>query len=271
MIAEPILDARDRAVWDVWCRTALVHAQTQAHRDRVDRAKRHAADALQRVPNAYVPWSGGKDSTALAHLVRVELGADVPAVSEKDDLDYPGEVEYVERLAAAWGLRLRIVRPDIAPTELIASRLAAMHPGDEIHARAAELSERCFYSVMRVVERDYDLTIWGIRTAESQRRRIARARNGITYQLAAGHWRSQPIADWLDIDVYAYLLAREIPVLDVYRCVGLMHAREPWRIRKSWWLPGTSASHGQIAWLRRYYPSLYRRMLGWWPHACAFG
>lgn len=203
----------------------------------------------------------------MTHLVRVRLGADVEAMSEKDDLDYPGEEQYVRELAAAWGLRLRIVRPDVSPSEWIAAHAAEMHPGDELHARSAGLSKACFYRVMERANADYDLVMLGLRTEESGIRRGLRRARGRHYTIADGTDRALPVADWTGLDVYAYAEAHGIDLLPLYRCVGFMHADEPWTLRKSWWLPGTGARFGQIAWLRRYYPSLYRRLCEWMPAA----
>ena len=47
-----------------------------------------------------------------------------------------------------------------------------------------------------------------------------------------------------------------------------MHKSNPGAIRKSWWLPeGNAARHGGVAWLRHYYPSLYRTLAEWVPAA----
>ena len=84
-----------------------------------------------------------------------------------------------------------------------------------------------------------------------------RALRGPTYRKQSGQWACSPIVDWGGIDVMAYLAAREIEPLPVYRCIAFAHDREPWRVRKSWWLPGAATSKGGMAWLRHYWPSLY--------------
>lgn len=42
---------------------------------------------------------------------------------------------------------------------------------------------------------------------------------------------------------------------------------DPARIRVAWWLPAGHTADGQVAWLRRYYPSLYRQLTAWMPDA----
>lgn len=275
MTAEPILRADDHAAWDLWHRTAAVHARTLVFRRHVDSAKRAVDVALARSRRACVSLSGGKDSTDLAHLVTIEMGArDVDLLSEKDDLDYPGEESYVTGLAAAWGARLRIVRPPISPAAFIEAeaRAGRLHTGDDIHGRAAALSKACFYKVMEEADRDYDVVMLGLRAEESGIRRHVRVSRGLVYDLKSrgGQIRANPLGDWKGIDVYAYALSRGIELLHVYRCLGLMHAAEPWTLRKSWWLPGAGSARGQVVWLERYYPSLFRRLVSWLPGAALF-
>jgi 3'-phosphoadenosine 5'-phosphosulfate sulfotransferase (PAPS reductase)/FAD synthetase len=100
----------------------------------------------------------------------------------------------------------------------------------------------------------------GLRSEESGIRRRVREMRGRCFRLASGQLRCLPVADWSGLDVFAYAHSRNIELLPVYRCVALMHAREPWLIRKSWWLPGSHAAQGGVVWLRRYYPSLYDKM-----------
>src|SRR5690606_3041665 len=118
MCPEPLLDAHDRACWDRLMIQARMHARSREHQRLVDAAKRIASRALERSERPAVYWSAGKDSTALSALV-LDLDPSVSLVSEKDDLDYPGEEAYVTELAARWGARLEILRPEISPAEWI--------------------------------------------------------------------------------------------------------------------------------------------------------
>lgn len=253
-------------------RTAAIHASTRAFGRRLDEARRVADALLEKAPHACVAWSGGKDSTCLAHLVVVDRGArDVVLVSEKDDLDYPGEEDYVQRLACEWGADLRIVHPNVSPAEWFRSHAAELLPGDDIHARSAGLSKACFYSVVEAATGGFAGLMMGLRAAESSRRSAARKAHGKLYRVRSGQWRASPIGDWDGLDVLAYAESRGVELLHVYRCIGFMHANDPWNVRKSWWLPGKSAAYGQVAWLRRYYPSLHRKLMSWMPRASMFG
>jgi 3'-phosphoadenosine 5'-phosphosulfate sulfotransferase (PAPS reductase)/FAD synthetase len=264
---EPILSREDERIWNSWCATAMMHFRSAAHRRRVDQAKRITSACLEAHPNSAVMWSGGKDSTALSHLVAVELGAKVPLVSEKDDLDFDGEESYLQLLATDWDARLEILRPPISPRQWFAEHAVELGNGVDIHSRAAALSKECFYSVVEADNKKRDAIFLGLRAAESKGRERNLAFNGHTYQRNDGLTICCPIGDWEGIDVYAYLLTHDIGLLPLYRCVALMHAREPWTVRKSWWIPGAASSHGYTAWLRHYWPSLYRQLCDWMPQA----
>lgn len=261
-MTEPRLSVEDLRIWGSWQRTAELHSRTRQHQRRVDQARRVVSDVLLRDPTACCMWSAGKDSTAMAHLVH-EMAPDVLLVSEKDDLDYPGEREYVETLARRWGARLQVVTPNVSPREWIARNATGLAVYEDFHSRVAELSKACFY---RVVEEASDghAILLGLRSEESRGRLMNRATHGLLYQ-SRDRWVACPLGDWSGIDVYAYLVSQGVDLLPLYRCVAFMHAREPWRVRKSWWLPGAHGRHGGVAWLRHYYPALYRQLVEWIP------
>lgn len=262
MTSEPRLNAEDIRCWESWRLAFRLRARSREFQRRLDDARRLVDRELARASSPMVSWSAGKDSTAMTHLVVVDRQRlDVQVMSEKDDLDFPGEESYVRELAAAWGARLTVVRPELSPLEWIERRAGFMDPCDDIHGRNAGLSKACFYGVMEEANRGSDLVMMGLRSEESGHRRNLRQRRGPAYTLKSGRRHVLPIVDWSGLDVFAYLEWAGIEPLPVYRCIGFMHAREPWRLRKSWWLPGRGAAHGQAAWLRRYYPSLHARYM----------
>jgi phosphoadenosine phosphosulfate reductase len=261
---EPILTDEDRRQWALWERTCRLWAGTPQHRARVDRA-REALRTFALSSSAWrVMWSGGKDSTALVHLAAFAGIGPVRAVSVKDDLDFPGEEAYVRALADRWAVDLEVLHPPTSLIAHIASHEERYSVGADIHGREADLSRVAFYPILRAhhaAHGPYDIAL-GLRAAESRGRTVNRATRGITYRKADGQATCQPIADWADRDVYAYLFAHDVPILPLYRCVRLAEA--PGRVRKSWWLPGKAATQGGTIWLRTYYPSLFaqlRRML----------
>lgn len=274
---EPILRDADAEAWNGLRMLALAHARTRDHARAVDRARRFVGEALAAGSIWSAMWSGGKDSTAMSHLIAAELGKPVDLVSEKDDLDYPGELEYVTGLARQWGAKLQVIHPRQSPAEWIRQHGRDMRGAQDMHGRAAGLSKACFYNEVEASNAGRDGIFLGLRAEESAARAINRVAHGVMYRKRptalnpAGLMVCQPLADWTGVDIFAYLLSREIPILPVYRCIGLMHAREPWKVRKSWWIPGTHGALGQVTWLRRYWPSLYLKLCEWIPSAKGLG
>jgi 3'-phosphoadenosine 5'-phosphosulfate sulfotransferase (PAPS reductase)/FAD synthetase len=274
---EPRLGPADHSAWSSLRILALAHARTRDHARAVDRAKAAGWKALETAHAWHLMWSGGKDSTAMAHLMTVGMGEKVKLVSEKDDLDYPGELEYVTGLARAWGASLEVIRPKESPAEWVRQHGLGIGGADDMHGRDAGLSKACFYNVVEESNRGADGIFLGLRGEESTGRLRNRCMNGLMYRKRptptspAGLMVCQPIADWTGLDVFAYLFSHGIDPLDVYRCIGLMHRREPWTVRKSWWIPGSQGARGQVTWLRHYWPSLYLRLCEWIPAVKGLG
>lgn len=295
---EPVLTDDDRQVWASWMRAAMEHSRTRAHRKVVERARiavieaigfvaKHPPAGATKRPALYV--SGGKDSTVMAHLACITSGcaASFDLVSEHDDLDYPGEREHIERLATLCGAPLTLLTPPFSPRVWIAEAAARgeLRADTELHSRASTLAAEGFYALVDADNRGRPLIAMGLRREESKVRRIVankalgartRARragiewpaSGITYWHAgASQWRCLPVAEFRGLDVYAYAAAHDLELLPVYRCLGLMHRDDPSRLRTDGWIPEGHARDGQIAWLRRYYPSLYRQLRAWMPDA----
>jgi 3'-phosphoadenosine 5'-phosphosulfate sulfotransferase (PAPS reductase)/FAD synthetase len=202
----------------------------------------------------------------LTHLLS-SLQPTIPAISEKDDADFPGEVEYVKARAGEWGLDLRIVQPAESAIEWLRARRDRFDGVSELHARSSEFARVFFYDVIEQAMEPFDCVFMGLRGEESGTRQGLFERRRATYQLKSGQWHSSPLAYWRGIDVYAYALNAGIPLLHVYHCIGFIHRQRPWEVRKSWWLPGRYAAHSQAGWLRRYYPSLYDRWRELFPDA----
>lgn len=296
-IEEPVLTDDDRAVWDSWMRAAREHARTQAFARKVERARVAVIEACEWVARHPVPdrtappgasASSGKDSTVMLHLIAELAGCrHVVAVTQQDDLDYPGEHEYAAARAARLGIAQHLIVPTISARQFIADAAARgeIMCHDDAHTRAAGLSEQTFYPLMERDNATRPLAFLGLRREESKNRdRVAgwaireawRRReageegpnSGLTrWHKGSGHWRCYPVAEFRGIDVYGYAARYDVELLPVYRCVGLMHRDDPSRIRVAWWLPAGHTQDGQVAWLRRYYPSLYRTLLSWMPDA----
>lgn len=258
--AEPVLTPQDVALWRRWSTMWREWARTASHARAVDRARRVLSEFLEHHAGvAHLGWSAGKDSTALAVLA-AQLGARVPVLSVKDDLDFPGEVEYLTEVSSRFPMDLHIRRPGFSLQDWI--RDHGLDVASELHSRASAFSRAAFYDVIAAWCREQNSTgaILGIRAAESSAREAAAAARGQIYQRRDGEWVCLPLLWWRQDDVYAFLLGNRVEPLHVYRCIRF-HAERPERVRKSWWIGGTANRRGAAVWLRTYYPSLYRRLV----------
>ena len=259
---EPVLSGEDRRLWETWCRTAALHARTSPFKRRVEQALRAVERAFEATDDWCLAWSAGKDSTVLLHLVRVLAGRDVPVYSEKDDLDFPGEEDYVRRLAEQWDVRLTVVRPSVSLRRWVAENAErlGLRADEDFHGRAAALSKEHFYDLIERHTKRHAGTFLGLRAGESAGRKANRRVRGLVYRRSDGHYIGTPLGDWSGMDVLAYAVSNDIELLPVYQCIALAHRNEPWHLRKSWWIPGSHAAMGGVAWLARYYPSLFREL-----------
>jgi 3'-phosphoadenosine 5'-phosphosulfate sulfotransferase (PAPS reductase)/FAD synthetase len=299
-VTEPILRDDDRAVWEAWMRAAAVHGRTQAFARKVERARVAVIEACEWVEQHPVPgrteppgasMSSGKDSTVMGHLIAVLAGCrHVVAVTQQDDLDYPGEHEFAAERAARFGMAQHIVSPHESVRAQIASAAerGELRSYDELHTRASRIPRETFFALLEADNLTRPIAFLGLRREESRNRdRVATwasieaarlresggdgPRSGLTrWHKGSGHWRCYPIADFTGLDVYAYAARYDVSLLPVYQCVGLMHRRDPSRIRVDGWVPGGHTADGQVAWLRRYYPSLYRQLCEWMPDASMY-
>lgn len=265
---EPRLTDDDAQVWSRWCATWRLHARTRTYASRVRKARERVRETFAKHERVCVAFSGGKDSRVMLELIDQEARAlrrDFEIMSHKDDCDYPGELEYVRRESARYGRELTVLTPAFSVAEWMAANARGV---DDFHSRASDLSDRAFYSLVTEYNARFDAVFLGLRADESHARRMNRRMRGTLYTKANGETISTPIADWRGNDVFAFALENEIELLPIYKCLAFANAREPWRIREAWWLPnGVAACLGGVAWLRRYYPSLYRQLCEWWPTA----
>lgn len=237
-------------------RQVATHRVTRAHRRVVDQARRYIAKALDLDRDWRVGVSCGKDSTALALLLAEEAGG-FAGISVKDDLDYPGERAYLEALERRTGHRVEVLEPKESLRAFLKREGVSLV--EELHSRAAELSSQHFYGLLdeHRARAGHDGVILGLRGEESRGRRLNLAMRGPIYRRDYdGLWVAQPLANWSALDVHAFCLSREVPLLPLYLCID--PEMDAFRIRKSWWVAGGGpARYGHYVWLRRWWPMLW--------------
>lgn len=231
----------------------LAHSRLSAHKRLVEQTSEAIEQALDSVTPWYVSVSGGKDSTALLHLV-VSVAGTIDAVHHEDEIIAPGTVEYVETLGQWAGVRLiRTAAPIRHSDEHTAWRdkpwLRPLPPGT------------CWFST-RAEQLAWYQSQWmggfvGTRREESAVREISYRVNGAHYYATTrGWWVNTSLHRWRLTDVWAYLLSHDIPYhpgYDVMTAAGVPRDRQrigpPTNVRA---LTGSS-----MAWLRMGWPQYY--------------
>lgn len=233
--------------WATWEATWRLHAKSRAFAHSVETAKRLAREGAAKVAprsngvgGLFCALSGGKDSVAMAGIL-VEAGIDVPSVHTTTKLDYPDTLATVEAVAEHLNLELEVVEPANCEwhVEQVCRRFGVAKPQppvdgyDELSIleavpASATLPEmldqyrRATASgnmgVAYTYEHEYAGSFCGLRSEESNARAMYRAVWGPVFQSRKDQtWRVCPLLGWSDLDVYAFIVDRGLPLHPWYR------------------------------------------------------
>jgi phosphoadenosine phosphosulfate reductase len=162
-----------------------------------------------------------KQSSVLVHMVS-ELGIDVDVIELDTHLFFKETYETRDRLVERYGLTL--IRPEILT-------IAEQHKREGPNLWESN-PDRCCHirKVEPLIEalRPYDAWVSGIRRQQSPSRANARkAERSERY----GVWKIQPLADWSEEEVWAYIMSNDIPFNPLhdegYRSIGCMPCTRP--------------------------------------------
>lgn len=182
-----------------WRRTFAAYAMTPEHRQRRVEALGAIRSAFFRSSRPYVAFSGGKDSTVLAHLVlrdhpdtmvyHWDFGPDyMPRVLE-------AEVDRNARLLRAWNYRVDT-----------SSKYLTGHDGPVWYREHFGRVEP------ELLAEGYTMVFVGIRSQESGKRR-RRIQTGEAIGKMPECW---PLTEWSWLDVWAEIVANDLPYPSIY-------------------------------------------------------
>jgi phosphoadenosine phosphosulfate reductase len=180
----------------------LLWSKTKEHRQKLNESKKVISESLSMFSKPYVSFSGGKDSTALLHLV---LKQDPHVLCFHWDFGryfLPRKLEKeILRIARRIGSKKVWVETS---------------SGYEIKKREAKEFYKCFFGrVLPLLrKKKFDSVFLGLRKEESVRRKL---RLGCGYfEEEGGLTNIYPLRDWTYKDVWAYILSNKIPYLSYY-------------------------------------------------------
>lgn len=237
---------------------SVLVAATPAFRDRVAESIKVIEEAATR-GRVGVAFSGGKDSTALLHLVRSVI-PDAPAAL------YDSGVEMPETLDLARHYGAQIIQPRLNFLDV------ARYNGAWGHADPVDAS--CNFNLQLllidepgeafVVRNRLTVCALGLRAQESRARERNAAARGMLYQGDDRTWYLCPLQNWSTADVWAYIdtyRLRYHPVYDAMQRLGLPADQQ--RLGMSM---GTIAvAQGRMAVMRRCAPAHFARLVADFP------
>jgi len=184
-----------------WRETFLAWSQTDDYRCALADAEQTIRDALATARRPYIAYSGGKDSTALVHLV-LQQAPDVMVLHWDYGRAFVPQPVHEEILRNVRQLGATHLRVETSPLY------------EKLGRRATNVLGRHYIGKLlpRLAEEGYDLAFVALRAEESVKRRL---RIGAKRSIGpiAECW---PLASWRWLDVWAYIVANGLSYLSLY-------------------------------------------------------
>jgi phosphoadenosine phosphosulfate reductase len=160
-----------------------------------------------------VSFSGGKDSAVVSYLVRKALSDDILHIFGNTTMEYPDTVTYVERFKNT--TRIRFLENSSSCSFL--EMCGLIGPPSRINAWCCSVFKAAPIAAMlgKINGHKGIISFEGIRRNESVRRRNRERlylNKKIVHQLSA-----YPILDWKEVEVWLFILTREIAFNDAYQ------------------------------------------------------
>jgi 3'-phosphoadenosine 5'-phosphosulfate sulfotransferase (PAPS reductase)/FAD synthetase len=218
---------------------------------KIEEAHKVIREALTKMTNPYVAWSGGKDSTIVLHLV-LQHKPDIAVVHLDADADFPETVEYMERLRRDWNLNLITVK-----TKPLLDLVARYGYSDEL--TRIIMKAVVYEPIKRIIKQHgFDGCFLGVRHEESYgRSKLLRAQGKLFFNKTYRVWQCLPIGWWTLDDVFRYYEYTNIPLHPFYR----EHLFEPLEQRRvSYFAGGTAKEKGRFVTAKFYHIGLYNEI-----------
>lgn len=211
-------------------------------------------------PDAWLAYSGGKDSTASLDLVR-RVNPWVKMVFFDSGLEFPQTLQYVRETADRFGVDLAIFPARPSALTVLENSGYWEHgtlkaPKEDLHAA---LITRPLADATAALGK---FSVYGLRAAESRERYalLASRRGLVTHKGPDGvidRTALAPIWQWEWNEVHAYLGRRNVPLNPIYDAMVKLGVPER-RCRVGLLIDGNELEHGRWSLVRQLAPDLAR-------------
>lgn len=235
-----------------------LHAKLNSYKRKVDLAKELIYRALEQMPNPYIAFSGGKDSTVVLDLVR-SINADVVAQYGHEQWVLPETEQFIK-----------------SKQNLVMTALPDRHSEwftvwdnpDDVPPGVIYV-DRNLYTEFDYAKKllGFDGCFLGLRSEENSYRRLHLGLRGpLFYCKKHGMIECNPIHNWSVMDVWAYITNQKIDYNGVYDVLSRLQIElkyqrvgpvSQWRALKC----------GQIAILKKGWPDFYNKFELAYPQA----
>jgi len=227
------------------------HSRTDLFRRRVQQAQDLLRTHLAETPDTVVAFSGGKDSTVLLHMAR-QIDPQLPGLYQDEEFTVlPETRRFVAQTPLLHHVAVR-QRYEIAPGVEF-DHWPPPDPDPPLQVMEPN-------GVPLGVRLGYRGLLLGLRATESQDRAWHFVRHGPAYQRKSTQLVCNPLHDWTDTDIWAYLAAYAVPYNAVYdrmRAAGIPPERQ--RVGPFTYLPAIQA--GAVDAIRQLWPQTWTAVL----------
>lgn len=227
--------------WQQWEQTCLVHSKSAAFAKNVGKANDLIMSVLKEVEYPAIPFSCGKDSTVVYHLVK-DIGPDIPAFYWDDEFILTDSTDYMKRVG-----------------EIEIRKNAAKH-ASWFETNVGEIDNLS----------DFDTIFLGLRAEENSYRRKNLGKMGLAYFSKKSNYNViNPIGWWGILDVWAYIFSTQRDYNIAYKKMAANDVDYK-NQRIGPFANDRALGYGQIYVLKRCFPDDYNRFITKYPIAKSY-